>query len=148
TRPRQRPANVKEPIVVEREFRNQKLCSEDVAEFDYRPTACQKTYRMVVVRKNLSVERGEQALVPDERDFIYITNERAYTAAEVVYEANDRCNQENLLAQLKNGVRALQAPVDNLVSNGAYMVMTSLAWNLKAWWALMLPEQPGRWQPK
>ena len=54
-------------------------------------------------------------------------------------------NQENLNAQLKNGVRALQAPVDNLVSNGAYMVMTALAWNLKAWLALLLPEQPGCW---
>jgi hypothetical protein len=43
---------------------------------------------------------------------------------------------------LKGGVRALQAPVDNLVSNWAYMVMTGLAWNLKAWWALYLPEQP------
>jgi hypothetical protein len=148
TQPRQRPANVKEPIVVDREFRNQRLCSEDVAEFDYRPTACRKTYRMVVVRKNLSVERGEQVLFPDERYFFYITNERDYTAAEVVFEANDRCNQENLLAQLKSGVRALQAPVDNLVSNWAYMVMTSLAWNLKAWWALMLPQTPGRWSEK
>ena len=40
-------------------------------------------------------------------------------------------------------MRALQAPVDNLVSNWAYMVMTALAWNLKAWLALQLPEQPG-----
>jgi hypothetical protein len=46
---------------------------------------------------------------------------------------------------LRGGVRALQAPVDNLVSNWAYMVMTALAWNLKAWWALTLPEG-GRWQ--
>ena len=42
----------------------------------------------------------------------------------------------------------MTAPVDNLVSNGAYMVMTALAWNLKAWWALLLPEAPGRWQDK
>ena len=40
-------------------------------------------------------------------------------------------------------MRALHAPVDNLVSNWAYMVMTALAWNLKAWWALSLPEPPG-----
>ena len=64
----------------------------------------------------------------------------------MVFEANDRCDQENLLAQLHGGVRALQAPVDTLESNWAYMVMTALAWNLKAWWALMLPEAPGRWQ--
>ena len=62
--------------------------------------------------------------------------------------ANNRCNQENLLAQLKGGVRALRAPVDNLLSNGAYMLMTSLAWNLKAWLALSLPDTPGRWQDK
>jgi hypothetical protein len=65
----------------------------------------------------------------------------------VVFEANDRCDQENLIAQLAGGVRALSAPVDNLNSNWAYMVMTALAWNLKAWWALWLPET-GRWREK
>ncbi len=28
----------------------------------------------------------------------------------------------------------------------AYMVMTGLAWDLKAWWALCLPESPGEMQ--
>ena len=61
-----------------------------------------------------------------------------------MFLANGRCNQENLIEQLKNGVCALQAPVDNLVSNWAYMVMGSLAWTVKAWYALILPEK-GRW---
>jgi len=61
-----------------------------------------------------------------------------------VFLANDRCNQENLIAQLKNGVHALRMPVNTLVSNWAYMVMASLAWTLKAWFALVLPED-GRW---
>ena len=148
TQPRRRRANVKEQVVKEREFENKRLVSEDVAEFDYRPTACRKTYRMAVVRKNISVEKGEQVLFPEERYFFYITNERKCKTAEVVYEANDRCNQENHIAQLKGAVRALHAPVDNLESNWAYMLMTALAWNLKAWWALMLPEDPGRWQEK
>ena len=47
----------------------------------------------------------------------------------------------------ENGARALRAPVDNLISNGAYMVMTALAWNLKAWTALWLPVI-GRWSEK
>ena len=98
-----------------------------------------------MVRKNLSVEKGEQVLFDDYRYFFYMTNDRTSSAAEIVFAANDRCNQENLHAQLKHGVCALQAPVDNLVSNWAYMVMTALAWNLKAWLALQLPEQPGRW---
>jgi hypothetical protein len=148
TQPRRRPANVKEQVVKEREFENKRLVSEDVAEFLYRPTACRETYRMVVIRKNLSVEKGEQVLFPDDIYFFYITNEWECTADEVVFEANDRCNQENLIAQLKGAVRALHAPVDNLESNWAYMLMTALAWNLKAWWALTLPEAPGRWQEK
>ena len=125
-----------------------RLQSEDVAEFDYQPLACRKSYRMVVVRKNITREKGEQALFDEVRYFFYITNEREGSADDIVFSANDRCNQENLIAQLKGGVRALQAPVDTLTSNGAYMVMTALAWNLKAWWALMLPESPGRWQER
>ena len=146
TQPRQRPDNVKEAIVVRRVFDNIKLVSEQVAEFNYRPTACGRTYRMVVVRKNLSVEKVARVLFDDVRYFFYITNDWVREPAEVVFCANDRCHQENLLAQLHGGVRALRAPVDNLESNWAYMVMTALAWDLKAWWALVLPEAPGRWQ--
>ena len=64
------------------------------------------------------------------------------TADQVVLTAGGRCNQENLIAQLKSGVHALTTPVDNLVSNWAYMVMASLAWSLKAWAALLVPETP------
>jgi hypothetical protein len=145
TEPRLRPSKVKEAVVVARQFDNLRLRCEDVAEFNYRPTACRKDYRMIVVRKNLSVEKGERWLFDDVRYFFYLTNDWVAEPEEIVFQANDRCHQENLLAQLHNGVRALKAPVDNLESNWAYMVMTALAWNLKAWWALMLPERPGRW---
>jgi hypothetical protein len=140
---RARPKNVKERIVRERGYKNIRLVDEWVAEFDYAPTACQKTYRLVVIRKNLDVfEQGR--LFEDYRYFFYLTNDRELTKEEVVYSAGGRCNQENLLAQLKGGVRALTAPVDNLTSNWAWMVMTALAWNLKAWLALSLPERAGR----
>ncbi len=147
TEPRLRPTNVKERIVRARGFKNIRLASEQVAEFAYRPTHCQKSYRVVAVRKNLSVERGEAVLFDDIRYFFYITNDRQTPANEVVFLANARCNQENLIEQLKNGVRAMQMPVDNLLSNWAYMVMASLAWTLKAWFALLLPET-GRWATK
>jgi Transposase DDE domain group 1 len=148
TQPRQRPDNVKEAIVITRQFENQRLQSEEVAEFSYRPTACKKAYRMVVVRKKIAVEKGQKLLFDKIEYFFYITNDKDSPADAIVFSANDRCDQENLLAQLSGGVRALRAPVDNLESNWAYMVMTALAWNLKAWWALHLPEQPGRWQEK
>lgn len=144
---RSRPERVKETFVRNHGYKNIVLKSEDIAEFEYRPTACGTTYRMVVLRKNLSVERGEQALFSDIRYFFYITNDRTMSAAEVVYASNDRCNQENLIEQLKNGVHALRAPVNTLNANWAYMVMAALAWTLKAWMALTLPIEP-RWRQK
>jgi hypothetical protein len=146
TDPRRRPANVQDRIVRERGFETLRLQSEEVAEFNYRPSACRQEYRMIVVRKNISREKGETRLYDEVRYFFYITNDWLREADELVFEANDRCDQENLLAQLHGGCRALHAPVDNLESNWAYMVMMALAWNLKAWWALSLPETPGRWQ--
>lgn len=130
---------IKEQIVREKQYKNVRLHSEDVGEFDYKPLACKNTYRIVVLRKNLTVERGEQALFDEIRYFFYITNDREMTAADVVRESNMRCNQENLIEQLKNGVRALHAPVNTLNANWAYMVMAALAWSLKAWMALSLP---------
>jgi len=139
TQERTRPENVKERIVKEREFENIRLRSEDVAEFDYRPGSCRKTYRMVVVRKNLTVEKGEARLFDDIRYFFYITNDWEMTVEEVVFSANDRCNQENVIGQLKSGVNAFRVPSDGLDSNWAYMVIAALAWNLKAWFGLMAP---------
>ena len=110
---------MKETIVVEREFENVVLKSEDVAEFDDRPAACKKTYRMIVVRKKLSVEKGENVLFDDVRYFFYVANDRAASAAAVVFSCNARCNQENLIEQLANGPRAFRAPLDNLDSNWA-----------------------------
>jgi len=138
TEPRRRPENVKEQIVREREYQNIRLVSEHVAEVPYQPTACKRPYRLVVLRKNLSVERGERVLFDDIRYFFYITNIEGRRAAEIVYFANDRCNQENLIAQLKGGLNALRMPASDLVSNWAYMVMASLAWTLKAWFALVV----------
>jgi hypothetical protein len=146
TQPRQRPENVKEKIVERREFQNQRLLGESVAEFRYRPVACRQEYRVVVVRKDIRVTRGQQVLFENQiKYFFYITNDGELTIPQVVEKANGRCNQENVIEQNKHGVPALSAPVDNLESNGAYMAMAVLAWSLKAWAALLLPEA-GRWK--
>ena len=142
TKPRQKPDNVKRQVVRRREYEHLELKSEQVAEFDYQPAACRRPHRMVVIRKNISHEKGEKLLFDEIRYFFYITNDRDATAAEIVFGGNDRCDQENLIAQIAGGARALSAPVDSLVSNWADMVMTSLAWTLKAWSALLLPVTP------
>ena len=97
--------------------------------------------------KTESIEKGEQRLFDDIVYFFYITNKRDIAAEEIVWESNDRCNQENLNRAAQERVHALETPLDNLESNWAYMVMASLAWNLKAWFGLSLPEK-GRWASK
>ena len=144
TQPRDKPLNVKAQIIKARKFKNLHLQCEAVAEFDYQPTLCKKPYRMVVLRKNISVEKGEEVLFDEIRYFFYITNDRQMSNAEIVFDANQRCHQENLLDQLKNGVHSMRMPVETLESNWAYMVMASLAWSLKSWVGLLLPTQ-GRW---
>ena len=150
TTARAKPSNVKREVIRERGYVHLELEHEDVAEFLYRPAACRHEYRMVVVRKNISREQGEQRLFDEIRYLFYISNDNLdigkhmpeVTAEEIVFRCNERCDQENLIAQLKSGVRSLCAPSDNLESNGAYMLMTSLAWTLKAWAALLLPVSP------
>ncbi len=144
TAPRRRPANVKDAVVRKRGFKALRQKSVEVAEFSYRPGACQQDYRVAAVRKNISVEQGDDVLFDEYRYLFYITNDWTMTTDEVVAEAHQRCDQENLHAQLKGEVRALHAPVNTLNANWAYLVMASLAWTLKAWCALYLPVSP-RW---
>ncbi len=148
TTERDKPENVKERIVREREYKNLVLQYEDVAEFDYRPGKCSRAYRMVALRKKISVEEGQEQLFEQYRYFFYITNERELPIEEVVFQANDRCDQENLIEQMKNGVHAMRNPLDNLHSNWAYMVMASLAWTLKAWVGLLVPVPRGPWHAR
>ena len=147
TKPRARPVNVKQRIVRARGFKNLHLDSEQVVDFPYQPTRCKKVYRMVALRKNITVARGEQALLDEIRYHFFITNDWDMTPHEIVREAHERCDQENLIQQLKNGIQALRAPVNTLLANWAFMVMASLAWSIKAWVGLSLPISP-RWKER
>ncbi len=140
TEPRPKAFRHKEAVVIGREFKNQKLQGEDLAEIDYQPAKCKRKYRVIILRKNLTVQKGEKALFDEVRYFFYITN-RKDKAARIVGLANGRCDQENVIEQLKNGVNAMRMPVNDLVSNWAYMVMAALAWNLKAWYGLLVPDR-------
>ena len=136
---RSRRPNHKEDFVVAKEYRNQILEDEDVAEFDYRPTACKQSYRMIVLRKTIRMMEGQTFLFHEPRYFFYITNlpKKTMGATHIVAESNSRCDQENIFAQGKD-MGALAAPLHDLTSNWAYMVMAMLAWNLKCWLSLSL----------
>ena len=137
---RARRHNRKRQVVAERGYLNLRLNHEEVAEFTYQPGKCQRAYRVVVVRKNISRMKGEQALIDEIRYFFYFTTYPAdtHTPTQVVELANQRCDQENIVGQLKSGINALHAPVDDLHSNWAYMLIAALAWNIKSWHAMMM----------
>ena len=142
---RRREPNHKQRIITERGYLDIKLNHEDIAEFDYQPGKCARPYRVIALRKNLTKSRGEQVLFGENiRYFFYITTRTDLTPAQVVACANERCDQENVIEQLKNGVNALRVPLYDLVSNWAYMVIAALAWNLKSWWAMMLHRKTDR----
>jgi Transposase DDE domain group 1 len=143
---RARRHNRKQEVVAQRGFVNLKLNYEDVAEFTYRPGKCQRAYRVVVVRKNISRAKGEETLIDEVRYFFYFTTYTTdtHTPAQIVELANDRCDQENIVGQLKSGINALHAPVDDLHSNWAYMLIAALAWNIKSWHAIMMHRKQDR----
>ena len=141
---RARRDNHKQRIVKERGYLNLELNGEDVAEFDYRPGKCARPYRVVALRKNISKTRGEHVLFDEIRYFFYITTRTDLTAEQVVACANERCDQENIIGQLKSGVGALRVPLYDLVSNWAYMVIAALAWNIKSWFAMMMHRKHDR----
>jgi hypothetical protein len=103
---------------------------------------------MIVLHKQVSVTKGQRKLIDDSPYFFYITNvsQAEKSADEIVLESNKRCDQENIISQGKQ-MGAFAAPLHTTLSNGAYMVMASLAWNLKCWLSLSLRES-GRPQQK
>ncbi|WP_146658456.1 IS1380 family transposase [Enhygromyxa salina] len=144
---RAKQPRVKQSVVEERGYKDMRLESEHIAEFAHTPARAKKSYRMIVLRKTIIEERYQRSLGTNIRYFFYVTNDPDLTAEQVVIEANERCNQENLIAQLKGGVRSLTTPLNTLEANWALMVMTTLAWSLKAWIALTMPSSP-RWQER
>jgi hypothetical protein len=139
----QRKPRVKQAIIAERGYKNFELEQEEYTEIAYRPTKCRRDYRVVALRKTIRVKEGEALLIPEIRFHFYITNaaKSELTARQVIREANERCNQENLIEQTKNGVHAMRMPCDTLLANDAYMLIACLAWNLKAWIAQLWPNR-------
>ena len=134
---------IKKAIIEKRGYKNLKLECEDYAEFDYQPTKCSRQYRVVALRKTITVTQGQDLLIPEVRYHFYITNlpKSELSSRAVIREANERCNQENLIEQTKNGVHAMRVPCDTLLANDAYMVIACLAWNIKAWMAQLWPDR-------
>jgi hypothetical protein len=142
TKPRKHTKNVKQEVVKKRKFKKVITESEYVGEFSYQPGKCDKTYRIVVLKKKLKVVKGTMNLFDDVRYFFYITNDWKKTPEQIVKFYRKRADHENDIDQLKNGVKSLHSPSNTFLANWAYMIIAALAWDLKAWYGLMLPYRP------
>lgn len=133
---------MKQAIIRERKYRDLQLEREDFTEIAYQPKKCGQVYRLVILRKTIRVVEGQELLIPEVRYRFYITNAKRSTmsARQVIRESNQRCHQENIIEQAKNGVHSLRMPCDTLLANEAYMTIACLAWNLKAWIGLLWPD--------
>jgi len=134
---RQKPKTEKQKKVETREFRNMRTENEWISEFEYTPSKCQESYRIIVLKKDIRVTKGQQHLFDKSRYFFYITNIRDMSAREVLDFIRKRCNHENKVEQLKNGVPAFYAPCSEFHANWAWMIAGALAWNIKSWIGLL-----------
>lgn len=142
---RRRVTDVRSEVVQQKGYRELTLEQEHVAEMDYRPRKAQETYRMIVLRKKIRVTQGQLQLEDEVRYHFYVTNvsKKRLSTSAIVRENNARCQQENVIEQLKNGVQAMRLPVREFYANWTYLVIAALAWNIKAWAGLLLPEKMG-----
>jgi hypothetical protein len=122
--------------------------AEWVAEMRHRPRGLDRDFR-VVVKRQLVREENQGELFERYVYRFVITTLEDLRAADLLKYAYGRCNQENTIEQLKNGVSALRMPTGELVANGAFMMAALLAWNLRAWLSLLvLPAESLRWEWK
>jgi len=141
TKARAKKKNVKKSAIEKRKYLNQERVREYVAEFPYRPGKCKKDYRMIVVKRVIKVTKGQLRFEDKVKYFFYITNITDMSPGEIVYFNYGRCNHENKIEQLYNGVRALKMPASEFMANWAYMVICSLAWNFKSWLGQIMPDK-------
>jgi hypothetical protein len=140
---RSRPCNERQLVISAKGYRNFELEEEHVAEIEYQPHKCSRKYRLVILRKTIKVTQAQHLLEPQIRYFFYLSNleKTSHSAAAIVAQSNQRCNQENLIEQLKNQIQTMRMPTKSFFANWAYLVIGCLAWNLKAWLALSVPKK-------
>jgi hypothetical protein len=133
----------------QRGYRDIQSREQNVAEFAYQPTNCDREYRMIVRRVKIRETKGQQVLFEGYRYYFQLTDIGRWTPEEVVRFGYGRCDIENDIEQQENGIAAMKMPTGELLANAAYLLMAELAWNLRAWASLLLlPEETGTWEWK
>ena len=126
-----------------------KLEKQWVVEIPYQPARSDRTYRLIVRRQR--IEESVQGELFELWRYRYVLTNlaKSVTTEEAVRQTYLRCDQENVIEQLQNGVAAMRMPTGSLLANHAFLVCARLAHNIKAWLAMLaLPEETMRWEWK
>jgi hypothetical protein len=112
-------------------YLNKKLVGESVAEFSYQPNKSGIAIGWWWCAKTSASRKGRWCCLK--------TLNTSSTSLTTLITALNRSwhlpmsvARENVIEQLKKEVNAMRMPIDDLLSNCAYMVMSAPAWNLKA----------------
>jgi hypothetical protein len=145
-RRRRRRPNLRRQRMRARGKKDLKLCRQWVAEIPYRPTRSAREYRLVIRRQKIEASDGQGQLFDLWRYRYVLSNLRRESAQDVMDLTYQRCDQENIIEQLQNGIAGMRMPTGELLSNGAHLTCARLAHNLKSWLGqLALPEEVTRW---
>lgn len=146
---RKRRGNLRRQRALERKKRDLQLRGQWVASAPYKNSRSQHTYRLCI-RRQLLLETDRQGdLFEKWRYRFVLTNITQETPSDVTDRTYGRCDQENLIEQLQNGVAGMRMPTGSLLANGAFLCCARLAHNLKSWLGqLVLPRETTRWEWK
>lgn len=126
-----------------------RLREQWIAETPYKPTNSKGTFRLLIRCQRIEESDGQGELFDLWRYRFAITNLPAneYDAEDAMDLTYERCDQENLIEQLGNGVAGMRMPTGDLLANAAFLRCAALAHNLKSWLGQMvLPAETTRWE--
>ncbi len=129
--------------------RDLKLQRQWVAEIPYQPARSEEEYRLIIRRQRIEEANQGQLFTIYRYRFALTNLPSSYTTEQVMRITYRRCDQENIIEQLQNGVSAMKMPTGSFTANSAFLVCSRLAFNLKSWLAMLaLPLEVMRWEWK
>lgn len=146
---RRRQRNVRRQHARRRGKRDLKLERQWIAEIPYQPARSERTYRLIIRRQRIEESLQGELFELWRYRFVLTNLPRSTSAEKAVRLTYQRCDQENVIEQLQNGVAAMRMPTGTLLANHAFLICARIAHNMKAWLAaLALPRETMRWEWK
>ena len=148
-RQRQRGKNLRRQNARARKKRDLKLQRQWVAEVPYELAKSEQEYRLVIRRQKIEESKQGQLFTLWRYRFAITNLPCGYSSERVMRITYRRCDQENIIEQLQNGVSAMRMPTGSFAGNAAFLVCARLAFNLKSWLAMLaLPLEVISWEWK